>query len=160
MTSEEEGLPRKRRRRCPRTPYVLNEKSLVYGCDCCMPPKDVCWFAWMCAGKRLGLPRDVARLIGGMLEKPWAEWKTWYPRGEVSMTIPLTQTSILSRFCCDAYDNCVPFSMMNRTFRTCYCNPTSWEWLTRLSLGGDVKDSRLSIYVSGEYRTVEIINNK
>lgn len=150
MSSEEEGLPRKRRRVCPRIPYVFENKTIVHGCDCCMPLRDTRWFAWMCAGKRLGLPGDVARLIGGLLEKSWAEWKTWIPRNDVKIYVPLDQTRLLSRFCCDR--------VLSASFRTCYCNPFAYDSLIQGSFDYYFEYGRIAVCISRRFSKICIVN--
>lgn len=163
MSDEEEvlPLPRKRRRVCPKIPYVFGE-TIVYGCERCMPVRDVHWVTWMCVGKRLGLSKDVARLIWDQLETPWTEWKTWEPVfNDVTLLIPETQVSLLSRFCCDIWDNCAQFEILRRTERVCYCKRESWDTMTGAHFVRERKDrSRFYVgcCVSSRYATVAIIN--
>lgn len=130
MSDEEEvlALPQKRRKVCPKIPYVFGE-TIVYGCDRCMPLRDPHWVTWIWVGKKLGLPKEIVELIGERLDKHWVPWKTWEPSSDVSVRIPTHQVSLMSRFCCDIHDDCVVFDPFERIRRTCYCNPKTWSTL-------------------------------
>jgi hypothetical protein len=161
MSDEEEVLsvlPRKRRRVCPKIPYVFGD-TIVYGCERCMALRDMRWLTWMWAGEKLGLPKEIAELIGERLEKPWVEWKTWWPLDVATVTIPLSQLSLLRRFCCDKYDFDELFTHPLHTRRTCYCSRETWVWLTEVCLGGPTTGSLLA-FCARECNTVTIVRNK
>jgi hypothetical protein len=153
MSSEEEGslFPRKRlRRSCPKIPYVFENKTIVYSCDHCMRLRDTRWLTWMCAGKRLGLSRDVARLIGDRLERSWVEWKDWFPVQEgIAWQIPIDRIgTLLSRFCCDVPNN----------KSKCVCNPEHHlaGAIWRLERKLNPEKPSIVCYVSSKYSTIEM----
>lgn len=165
MSDEEEVLPRKRRKVCPKIPYVFGD-TIVYGCERCMPLKDPVWFTWMILGKRFGFPRDIANLIGDMLGTSWVPWKTWIPKFDAMVRIPLSHVAIMSRFCCDIYDNCVifnPYSSHREKF--CYCKPHSWTTLQGVwhCCETSTEGTRcIDLRVSSEYPTftIKVMTNK
>jgi hypothetical protein len=157
MSDKEEVLvlPRKRRRVCPKIPYVFGD-TIVYGCERCMPLRDIHWVTWMWTGEKIGLPKEIAELIGGRLDKPWVEWKTWEPTSDVSVQIPVHQVSLMSRFCCDIHDDCVVFDPFERRQRTCYCKSETWTTLSCLKHGRQTSPEDIILIdfrVSSKYPT-------
>lgn len=114
----------------------------------------------MCIAKRFGLPRDVAKMIGDMLKKPWTEWKTWFPLRNVSMYVPLNETQLLSRFCCDEHDDCViPHEETRwRIRRHCYCSPETWARLVEVSFRQEGRTTvNIRCRVLRDYNSVKIV---
>lgn len=141
-------LPRKRRKGCPEIPYVLGE-TFVYGCDRCMPLRDMRWVTWMLVGKRLGLPKDAARLIGDRLEKSYVKWREWFPteKDDRPWRIPSSCATLLSRFCCDVQDS----------NRECVCDPMIYRngMFFRIDMHRDLSKPKIVIYVSNAYLKID-----
>jgi hypothetical protein len=150
MSDEEEvfALPLKRRRVCPKIPYVFRE-TIVYGCERCMPLRDPQWVTWVWAGKKLGLPKEITALIGEWLHKSYVKWSEWLPTEEDKRPwrIPSNCVRLLSRFCCDIPSR-VGF---------CYCDPEMyrrpgfWRHGRRPHAG----EPELVVYVSSAYQKID-----
>jgi hypothetical protein len=121
-----EGLPlpaerplKRTKRTCPCIPYILNDRTLVYGCEHCMQQHNPKFVHWLMLGKKLGLPRDLRQLVAGKILKPYVEWKKWEPEREhVRIFVLRSKADLLSRICCDLTD----------AFEKCICSEPPFPW--------------------------------
>lgn len=85
--STQEGPVKRRRRACPRIPFILNDKTLVYGCDHCMKQHNPKLIHWLLLGKALGLPRDLRELVAGKIGANYVNFEDWIPSNGTRLAV-------------------------------------------------------------------------